>query len=113
MNAAVILGVVGVVQVAFLVLLLGFVLVAAAGTAVVAVFYAMGDTRTPALIGSAGFVLGLAAKAAGFLAAGLPGLAAATSLYYLLNLGALVYFAWRRLERLGAVPAPYAAPSGR
>lgn len=94
-------------------LLLGFVLVAAAGTAVVAVFYALGDTRTPALIGSAGFVLGLVAKGAGFMAAGLPGLAAATSLYYLINLGALVHFAWRRLDRLGPAAAPESTVPGR
>jgi putative peptidoglycan lipid II flippase len=94
-------------------LLLGFVFVAAAGTAVVAVFYALGDTRTPALIGSAGFVLGLVAKAVGFLSAGLPGLAAATSLYYLFNLSALVHFAWRGLDRLEPVSAPGAATPGR
>jgi putative peptidoglycan lipid II flippase len=78
-------------------LLLGFLFVAAAGTAVVAVFYAMGDTRTPAAIGVAGFVVGVVAKSAGFLWLGIEGLALATSLYYLLNLVVLVVAVERRL----------------
>jgi putative peptidoglycan lipid II flippase len=81
-------------------LMMGYLFVAAAGTVVVAVFYALGDTRTPALIGLGGFLLGIAAKSAGFLAFGLPGLAAATSLYYGLNLLALVWGIERRLARL-------------
>lgn len=88
------------------VLLGGFVFVAAAGTAVVAVYFAMGDTRMPARIGLAGFAVGVVAKSLGFLAAGLEGLVLATSLYYLLNLAALVWGVERRLTSWVPVPVP-------
>ena len=84
------------------ILLLGFLFVAAAGTAVVGVFYALGDTRTPALIGLTGFVIGVAAKSAGFLMLGIHGLVLATSLYYIGNLVALVVSVERRIESLRA-----------
>jgi putative peptidoglycan lipid II flippase len=87
------------------VLMAGFVFVAAAGPAVVAVFYALGDTRTPALIGLAGFVVGVGAKSAGFLAGGLTGLVLGTSLYYLLNMVVLVIAVERRLDTLPAARA--------
>jgi peptidoglycan biosynthesis protein MviN/MurJ (putative lipid II flippase) len=83
-------------------LLLGYLFVAAAGTAVVAVFYALGDTRTPSLIGLGSFLVGIAAKSAGYLAFGLDGLALATSLYYLAHLAALVIAVEQRLGRLMA-----------
>lgn len=83
-------------------LLLGYTFVAAAGTAVVSVFYALGDTRTPATIGLTGFAVGIVAKSAGFLVYGVDGLALATSLYYLANLAALVLAVERRLVRLSA-----------
>lgn len=67
-------------------LLLGYLHVAASGAVSVAIFYAQGDTRTPVLIGIAGFVLGLILKSLGFLVFGLPGLAAGTSVMFLCNL---------------------------
>lgn len=88
------------------ILLLGFLFVAAAGTAVVAVFYALGDTRTPALIGLTGFGIGVVAKSAGFLMLGLQGLVLATSLYYIANLVALVVSVERRIERLRTAGRP-------
>lgn len=80
--------------------LLGFLFVAASGTAVVSVYYALGDTRTPARIGLAGFLLGVVAKSVGFWLMGLQGLALATSLYYLGNLAALAVGAERRLRAM-------------
>ncbi len=78
-------------------LLLGYLYVAAAGPSVVAVFYALGDTRTPATIGVVGFVLGTALKSFGFLGWGLEGLVLATSAYHLCNIAALVFGAERAL----------------
>ena len=85
-------------------LLLGYMFVGAAGTAVVAVFYALGDTRTPAWIGVVGFFVGVAAKSLAFLAFGIAGLALAASLYYLANLAALVLSVERRLGSLAPHP---------
>jgi len=48
-------------------------------------FYAKGNTRTPTKIGVFGFTIGLGLKVAGFLYWGILGIAAGTSLYYLLN----------------------------
>jgi putative peptidoglycan lipid II flippase len=87
-------------------LLLGYLFVAAAGTVVVSVFYALGDTSTPARIGLVGFGVGMLAKSAGFLWLGIEGLALATSLYYLGNLLALVLALERRIGRLLAPGRP-------
>lgn len=89
------------------VLLLGYMFVGAAGTAVVAVFYALGDTHTPARIGVVGFFIGVVAKSLAFLGFGLTGLALATSLYYLANLAALVLSVERRIGTLVAHPQPH------
>lgn len=48
-------------------------------------FYAMGDTRSPTLIGIVGFGIGVALKIVGLWFGGLAGLAIATSAYYALN----------------------------
>lgn len=80
-------------------LLMGYLFVAAAGTVVVAVFYALGDTVTPARIGLLGFAVGVVAKSVGFLWLGLEGLALATSLYYLANLLVLVLTLERRIGK--------------
>ena len=48
-------------------------------------FYAKGNTKTPTKIGIFGFTVGLGLKVAGFLYWGVLGIAAGTSLYYLLN----------------------------
>ncbi|MDO9451539.1 MAG: lipid II flippase MurJ [Stagnimonas sp.] len=77
----------------FSLLLLGYLLVGAAGPVVVAVFYAFGNTSTPARVSTAGFFVGLALKSIGFLWWGLPGLAAAMSLGHLFNLVTLCVLA--------------------
>ena len=77
------------------VLLLAYLVPAACGSVVVSSFYALGDTRTPVRIGTLGFVLSIALKSAGFLYAGLLGMAAAISAHYVLNMLAM----WALLER--------------
>ena len=66
-------------------LFLGFLHVAASGTLTVAVFYALGDSRTPVKIGLIGFLVGIVLKAIGFYLLDLTGLALAISIYYLGN----------------------------
>jgi putative peptidoglycan lipid II flippase len=75
--------------------LLGSIAAAACGAVVVAAFYALGDTRTPMIVGVTGFVFSVALKVAMFQSLGLVGLAWATSIYYLLNLLVM----WLLLER--------------
>jgi putative peptidoglycan lipid II flippase len=67
-------------------LLLGFLHVTASGGVPVAAFYALGDTRTPVKISVAAFVIGVGLKSLAFVVWGLPGLAFATSIYYIGNL---------------------------
>jgi len=83
----------------FCLLLLGYLLSGAAGPIAVAVFYALGDTSTPARVSAAGFFAGLILKSIGFLWQGLPGLAAAISLGHLLNLAALCILVEKTLHR--------------
>jgi putative peptidoglycan lipid II flippase len=56
--------------------------------------YALGDTRTPPVIGAIGFTLGIGLKLAGVRWLGTPGIALGTTIYYVVNLlllnGALV-----------------------
>ena len=66
-------------------LLLGFLHVAASGTLLVAVFYALGDSRTPMKIGLMGFLASIVLKAIGFYLLDLEGLAMAISAYYIGN----------------------------
>lgn len=84
----------------YTVLLLGHVLSGAAGTVCVAAFYAMGDARTPSVIISLGFLVGVALKSAGYIGFDLTGLAVATSVYQLLNLVVLTVALERRFGRL-------------
>jgi putative peptidoglycan lipid II flippase len=86
------------------VLLLGHVLSGAAGTVCVAVFYALGDARTPSIIISIGFLIGVAMKSLGFISFDLSGLAIATSAYQVLNLAALLLAVERRFRQLLAEP---------
>lgn len=79
-------------------LLLAYLHVAASGTIAVNTFYAMGDTRTPVKVGVVGFLIGVVLKSAAFLAFGLTGLAAATSLYYAGNMVAMCLLLERRLH---------------
>lgn len=81
-------------------LLLGYLHVTASGSVCTAVFYAHGDTKTPVIVGIVGFAVGLVLKSFGFLIAGLPGLAAGSSIMFLINL-ALFSLALRRKRFFG------------
>lgn len=94
------------------VMLLGFVLVTAAGATPVAAFLALGDTRTPVQLSVAAFFVGMGLKSIGFLGLGLPGLALGTSVYYVGNLLVVSLFLERRLSQLtneALTPAAQAA----
>lgn len=75
--------------------LLGMAGATACSAVAVTAFYALGDTRTPMLVGLAGFIVSLGIKYVFFAQAGLLGLAWATAIYYLLNM--LCH--WLLLER--------------
>ncbi len=60
-------------------------------------FYATGDTRTPTKIGMASYTIGAVCKLAGFAFFGLFGLAAGTSVYYLLRSWMLFHALRRRI----------------
>jgi peptidoglycan biosynthesis protein MviN/MurJ (putative lipid II flippase) len=79
-------------------LLTGYLLVGASGSIVVSAFYAVGDTRTPASVGTLGFFIGTALKSVAFVWFGVPGLAMATSLYYLLNMAAMCLLLERKIN---------------
>lgn len=70
----------------------------AVGQILASSFYAKGDTRTPTKIGVFGFTLGLGFKVAGFWLWGVLGIAAGTSLYYVINAFLLRFFLTRRLR---------------
>ena len=80
-------------------LLTGSLYAAASGTILVAGFYALGDTKTPVVIGIAGFVIGLALKIQLFSNFGMDGLAAASSLYLLINIFAFLLVLERKVTR--------------
>jgi putative peptidoglycan lipid II flippase len=63
-------------------------------------FYAQGDTRTPTLIGVAGFTFAIVLKVAAFRWHGITGLALAASTYYLLNATVLLVCLRRRARRV-------------
>lgn len=52
-------------------------------------FYAIGNTKTPTIIGVSGYTLGMILKIAGFVNFGIIGVAVATSIYYMINASAL------------------------
>ena len=79
-------------------MLLGYLIVAGCGYAVMASFYALDDMRTPVTIGIAGFMVGVVLKSAAFLQIGITGLAIATSAYYVLNLVVLIYLLERKIR---------------
>jgi len=76
--------------------LLGYLLVAGCGYAVIAGFYALGDMRTPVSVGVVGFLIGVVLKSVAFLKFGVLGLAVATSAYYVLNLVVLIVLLERK-----------------
>lgn len=67
-------------------------------------FYAQGDTRTPTLIGIAGFTLAIGLKLFAFRWRGIEGLALAASAYYLLNALLLLVCLRRRARRVATRP---------
>ena len=75
--------------------LLGMAGGAACAAVAVVAFYALGDTRTPMLVGVVGFIVSIGVKYLFFAQWGLVGLAWATTIYYVLNLLCL----WLLLER--------------
>jgi putative peptidoglycan lipid II flippase len=79
-------------------LLLGYLHVVASGAVVVAAFCALGEAQTPVKIGIPAFLVSVAVKSAAFLAWGLLGLAAATSLYYVTNFFILAWLLRRRIH---------------
>lgn len=84
------------------VVLLGYLHPAAAGSVVVSSFYALGDSHTPVRVGIIGFTVSLALKAAGFLLAGLMGLALATAMHYMGNMLVMCWMLERRLNGLSS-----------
>jgi putative peptidoglycan lipid II flippase len=79
-------------------LLLGYLHVAGCGSIVVAAFYALGDTKTPIVMSVMSFLGGVLLKSVAFLMFELPGLALATSVYYVFNLAALCLLFERRIH---------------
>jgi putative peptidoglycan lipid II flippase len=79
-------------------LLVGYLHVAASGTLPVAVLHALGDTKSPVVIGVVGLILGLLLKSIGFVLYGLQGLVLATSMYYVVNMATMIFFCENKLN---------------
>ena len=79
-----------------LVLMAGQFLGGSMGSLTAGAFYARGDTRTPTVLGSIAFTLGIALKIAMFKLFGMYGLAVAISAYYLFSLLLQTYVLWKR-----------------
>ena len=82
-----------------LLLCAGMLVAGALGTLTAGAFYAQGDTRTPTLLGSLAFTLGIGLKVATFSYYGVRGLALAISVYFLASL----FIQWLVLSRRGAM----------
>jgi putative peptidoglycan lipid II flippase len=87
-----------------LLLLSGVWVGGAAGQILSTSFYAQGDTRTPTLVGVAGFSVAIVLKVVAFRRYGIEGLAVAASLYYLLNAAVLLICLRRRTRRVTGEP---------
>ena len=85
-----------------IVALVGFLIAGALGQITSAAFYAKGNTATPTKVGVFGFTLGILFKIVGFFQFGLVGIAAATTLYYILNFVVLLILQKRELVHAGA-----------
>lgn len=89
-----------------------------AGELLAKVFYGMGNTRTPTIIGVVGFTLGVALKLLLTPRFGAVGLACATSIYYLFNAGWMAFLIRRLLGArigqgiIGSVGRSLAASAG-
>jgi putative peptidoglycan lipid II flippase len=77
--------------------LVGFLVAGSMGQIASAAFYAKGNTATPTMVGVIGFTLGIVSKVVGFFQFGLVGIAAGTTLYYLLNMIVLLILQKREL----------------
>jgi putative peptidoglycan lipid II flippase len=82
-----------------LTLYLGMIVAAGFGEVTAKVFYAMGDTRTPVLVGTAGFTIGIALKFWLTPSIGVTGIVLATSVYRLLNICTMSMLLTVRLGR--------------
>ncbi len=80
-----------------LILYLGMIVGASLGEITSKVLYALADTRTPTLIGCAGFTLGLMLKIVLVGGFGVAGIVFATSTYFLLNALVMGFVVYRRL----------------
>ncbi|MBC8873984.1 MAG: polysaccharide biosynthesis C-terminal domain-containing protein [Planctomycetes bacterium] len=89
-----------------LTLYLGMVIAAAFGEIATKVFFALSDTRTPTIIGCAGFTLGVILKVALTPSLGVAGIVIATSLYYMANVATMAVLIVRRLgsDALSGMP---------
>lgn len=81
-----------------LIALVGFFIASAVGDLVSKSFYAIGDTRTPSIVGAAAFTIGMGLKVLGVTYWGVFGLAVATSIYTLLSVMMMIPILARRLQ---------------
>lgn len=84
--------------------LLGVTVGAAFGSLYASAFYAVGDTRTPTIVGLCAFLFGAGLKIASGYTWGMPGLALASSGYYLISAIALASVLWVKLDRAALAP---------
>jgi putative peptidoglycan lipid II flippase len=77
----------------------GFLIAGGMGQILAGAFYAEGDTRTPATIGTIGFTLGTALKIIGFWQVGLVGLGIGATVHQLFNTAVLYLFLEKRFKK--------------
>lgn len=79
---------------------LGYLHAVVSGSLLVAVYYALNDTRKPMYIGVFGFLISLVLKLIGFNYWSLNGLAAASSIYLLINIFFYFYYLELKIKKL-------------